>query len=87
MANGVWVIESGYYEDRAVIAVAATLDAAVAYIKRLYGPPYRVVWDDLAIDGSDAMLRGHFARVPKRSTEHDADFNIWRTDVEEGEGE
>ena len=85
----VWVIETGYYEDREVIAVAATLDAAVAYIKTLYGPPYSVVWVDLTIasDGSSAMLRGQFARVLQYSDEHEQDFDIWRTDVVESEGD
>ena len=67
----VWVIETGDYEERHVVGVAATVEAGVSWIKALHGRPHEVRWDDLTGDGP---LVGHFSSVPGFSTEHDAEF-------------
>lgn len=75
--NHVWIVEEGDYEQRGVVLVAASLDAAVNEIKRMYGPPYRVAWDDLNYDDETSpCLTGHFEGVRGYSTTHTAHYSI-----------
>jgi len=47
----VWVIETGDYEQRIIFGIAASPEAAVAYIKAEYSqPPYIVQWEELRWD-------------------------------------
>lgn len=81
MSETVWLIENGYYEDRIVVAVAATIDAAVAHIKSRYGEPYRVEWEPLEIESQVHVLRGYFEGVAGYSTKHVGEFSIYEETV------
>ncbi len=61
----VWVIESGDYADRSVAGVAANVEAAAQHVKKPYGSPYIVRWDEpVREDDEHWSLTGHFSRVP-----------------------
>ena len=74
----VYVVETGEYEQRGILCVADSFGAAVDAVKRAYGPPYVVAWQDADACG----LRGHFSAVLGYAMEHDADFSIteWPVD-------
>lgn len=79
----VYVVSSGEYENYHVDAVAASVEAAVRWIKAGYAPPFLVKWDQLILPHHDDdrwLLTGHFEEVIGYSTKHDA---IW--DIEEYE--
>lgn len=86
MSDTVFVVEEGEYEQRGVMVVADSLDAAVAAVKRRYGPPYVVDWAELEVVADGLwLLRGAFAAVPGKSTEHTAEFDISVCEFARGE--
>lgn len=75
----VYVVETVDYEQSYVQCVAPTLDAAVAALKEMYGPPYVVRrWGKVTKDagGGAWSLDADFAAVPGYSTEHTAWWGI-----------
>lgn len=76
----VWIIKTGEYSQRYVFGVASSLAAAVAAIKRVYGPPYIVDWDESEVE-SEGQLIGKFDRVLNYSTDHVALFDIDEAEV------
>ena len=80
MSVTVFVIETGGYEQRFVFGVAASVEAAIAYIKAQYLRPYVVRWD-LHSKCDTTTLIGHFEATPGYSTRHDAEFDITPTQL------
>ena len=79
VSGAAWVVESGDYEQRHVVMVAATPEAAVVAIKRMFASPYVVRWEDAAQDADgDWRLVGHFDAVVGYSTQHQSTFEITR---------
>lgn len=78
----VWVVESGEYEQRSIFLIARSLEAAVTAIKRVYGPPYVVAWDEVRRDGGLWVLAGDFEAVLGSSIQHRAEYDITLWDVE-----
>ena len=73
----VWVVESGDYDQRMVVCVAASRDAAVSHVKDVYGPPYVVQWSERETHSDGGLtLTGTFQAVPGKSTSHTAHFDI-----------
>ncbi len=81
LRDEVWVVETGEYEQRHVWLVAESPEAAAAEIKRQYGSPYVVEWDELKADGDHYALTGRFSAVPGYSTEHRGRFDMTRYPV------
>ncbi len=79
----VWVVEHGDYDERGIVLVAATDDAAVKAVKDSYPPPYIVRWDRLCGSRRSGrrVLTGHFEAVQHFSTKHQDDFEIQRWSV------
>jgi len=72
-----WIVETGDYEQRGIVLVASSLEAAVRAIKERYGPPYIVEWGELKDEGEwGHSLSGKFAQVTGRATAHTATFDI-----------
>ncbi len=71
MENIVWLVETGEYEQRYIVGVYESYDAAIGGIKRIYKHPYIVKWE---MDGKD--LIGHFDSVPHYSVECTGTFTI-----------
>ena len=89
MTTTVWLIETGEYAQRDVFGVASSLDAAVAYVKRAYGPPYVVEWEDVEQDEWQKehnwwTLVGNFEGVQGYSTRHRGVYDIspWPVSVD-----
>ena len=73
----VWLIESGDYEQRSVDGVADSLEAAVAFLKECYPPPYKVRWGELVKVADDEYeIIGHFAPVLHYSRLHNCRFTM-----------
>lgn len=84
MSQFVWVIESGEYEDRSVDGVAASVEAAVRFIKKRFGDPYIVEWEPLKkCEEEEFALIGHFEDVPNFSIKHRGIYNITRYELAE----
>lgn len=73
----VWMIHG----DDCIVAVADSLDSAVAHLKSKFKPPYKVSWDELKIDQWGADLTGHFEMVPGWSTRHDYTYGFEEREV------
>lgn len=65
------VVETGEYEQRYVVLVAATEDAAETAIKEMYRAPYVVSWEK-----NERGLCGKFSAVIGFSTEHVGQFDF-----------
>jgi hypothetical protein len=72
----VWLIETGEYEQRYVMAVCESLAAALAHIKQVFSAPYRVQWQEPTTEDGQTTLRGDFEAVLNYSTHHTAVFDI-----------
>ena len=75
----VWIIETGDYDQRYVVAVAVSLTEAVRFIKDKYGLPYIVRWEDVVErvqDSPAAYMVGHFKEVAGCSTRHIAQYDF-----------
>ena len=61
----VYVLESGEYDQRTIDGVFSSLDAACESIRRPYGAPYIVQWEDSAKQSGSGRYTytGHFTRV------------------------
>ena len=80
----VWIVESGEYEQRGIVLVAASREAAFEAVKALYGPPYRVKWSIAPEDKYDAeALIGEFEQVTGYSVGHTARFDATPYDVKD----
>lgn len=77
----VWVIETGEYEDGYVFGVAESLDAAVAYVRAQFGPPYQVSWSEIQNNPGPSIV-GTFQQVPNYSTTHSVRFYFSEHPVE-----
>lgn len=87
MAETVWLVESGEYEQRGVDLVGATKASAAAALRRSYGPPYRVEWVDHLDDPERPHMIGRFEDVAGFSTEHVSWFYFSERPVKDGEEE
>ena len=80
MPSTVYVIEHGEYEDRCISGIAASLDAAVKFVKTTYSSPYIVRWEELVHRESGKSeywtLSGNFSAVQGYSIEHKGEFDI-----------
>jgi len=65
------VVETGEYEQRYVVLVAASSEAAEAAVKETYRPPYIVSWEL-----NERGLSGKFSAVLGYSTEHVGQFDF-----------
>ncbi len=80
----VYLVETGDYEQRHVMLVAVSLQAAVDEIKRVFSAPYIVHWHDLKDESwqyegkpyEEWGLMGDFERVAGFSTRHTGEFTI-----------
>ncbi len=73
----VWMVESGEYEQRGVMFIAASKDAAIRAVKDSYAD-YKVVWAE-----TDGGLAGTFEELQYLSTKHIAYFDITEWTVKE----
>lgn len=83
----VFVIETGEYEQRYVVGVAVSVDAAVRSIKETHKqPPYSIEWSAPEKDthGDGWTLQGDFAARAGYSTKHTAFFSMEPFDLAEG---
>ena len=71
----VWVVESGDYDSRGVDGVAISPEAAVEAIKARHAE-YKVKWHEPTKDGESMCLRGDFAFMRGKSTQHTEYFDI-----------
>ena len=76
-------MESGEYEQRGVDAVFASPDAALPYLRNLYGIPYVVDWIGPVKDDWGFYIEGVFQRVIGYSTNHTARYELAEWDVHE----
>jgi len=72
----VWVVESGEYEMRGTDAVASSVPAAIAEVKRIYGPPYVVRWEEPVATKRGWEMTAHFEGVVGLSAKHTVVFYI-----------
>jgi hypothetical protein len=73
----VWVIETGDYEERRVVGVARSVDAAASLIKRRYLAPYIVEWKEPKQDrNGDWSMMGHFGQVFEHSIKHSVRYDF-----------
>jgi hypothetical protein len=79
----VYVVESGDYEQRGVVLVAASVEAAFAAVKAIYGAPYRVHWQQADAE----TLVGDFEAIDGYSTQHTAYYDVTEYEVEVGKAE
>ena len=75
----VWVIEDDEY---IAVAVAATVDKAIAYVKARYQDPYVVKWHaPLERDPAYFVLLGDFQAVDGYSTAHTTQYDFRQFEV------
>lgn len=84
--KGVWVVEHGEYEMRAVWGVYSSPQVANDSIKSVYKDPYIVEWSDLMLLGdSEATLIGMFTTVPGYSVAHTSTWHMTRYEIDKKE--
>lgn len=61
----VWLVESGEYEQRGVVGIYESLEAAEACIKARYAPPFPdiVRWEPLEQSVDGWTLTAHFEKL------------------------
>ena len=82
MADTVWVVESGEYEQRSVDLVARTLEDAVKALKEGYAKPYEVTWGEVVEERGFTLIRAEFDEVLGYSARHNAVFYFSEYDLE-----
>lgn len=67
----IWVCNTGEYEQNYTFGAWRSLEAAIAAVKAIYGPPYVVRWEEPTADKhGDVELTGHFEAERGYSTQH-----------------
>lgn len=79
----IWVCEhTGYPDECYTVGYYASEEAAVRGLKALYGPPYRVTWEETRSEDGTLELTGEFKWVRNYSTEHTAYYAISKCEVQ-----
>jgi len=90
MSEHVWVVQVADYDNQSVMAVARTLEGAVAALKAEYGSEHAAEWSTakmVVFDGDDDMwprwytISAHFERRPGLSTDHTQAWDIQRHEL------
>ena len=78
----VWVVISDGYEQREISGVFSDSSRAIAFLKKTYGEPYVVTWDQPMTSESQVVIVAHFDYVPQYTVQHSREFTItkWKID-------
>ena len=78
----IWVVEEGDYEQRYVMLVGSSPEAALSAIKNTYDENYIVEWSGLN-EGTVGQYQvvGKFEWVPGKSTKHTAFYDLTEYDL------
>ncbi len=74
------IVETGEDSDRYIVLVGSSLAIAIAGVKRIFGDPYIVRWEDHDGDIKSPLI-GHFEPVAGYSTRHCGQFEFTEYDV------
>ncbi len=77
----VWLVETGDYEQRTITGIYDSLEVAIDNIKRPYGPPYKVVWQEPILTEDGAELTGIFSYVANYCGDGPTSWTILKRDV------
>jgi hypothetical protein len=59
----VWVVAFCDYEHKSIRDIYDSLQSAIDGVKKIYGPPYIVKWDEFKEKTDGCYLVGHFEAV------------------------